>query len=110
MFNKFFQKFFQKQPTPTVTTSHIYTHLVGYQWIVLTQEEKIAIANSAKLMARVFADKLVVVSSKQYDGTQEEYLKQQGRILQLEEVIHYLNTFEKKMEEKTVEPISRGLF
>ncbi len=110
MFNKFFQKFFQKKPAPTITTSHVYTHLVGYKWTVLTKEEKLAIANTAKLMARVWADKLVVVSSKQYDGTQEEYLKKQWRIAQLEEVIHYFDTFEKSLEEKTVEPISRGLF
>lgn len=110
MFKSLFDFFRKKQPVKNITTSHVYTHLVGYQWTILTQEEKIAIANSAKLMARVFADKLVVLSSKQYDGTQEEYIKMQGRILQLEEIIHYLDTFEKKMEEKPVAEISRGHF
>jgi hypothetical protein len=92
------------------TTSTVYTYLVGYKKTILTKEEKYAIANAAALLAQIFAEKLVVLNSVQWDWTEKDMWIHQWRKIQVEELISYLHTFERNIEEKPVEPISRQLF
>ena len=58
---KFFDRF-KKKPK-----SFVYTYLVGFKKKILTQEEKYAIANTAELIAQLFAEKLVVLNNNQWD-------------------------------------------
>lgn len=62
-----FKKIINFFKRPKKAKSFVYTYLVGYKKTVLTHEEKLAIANSAKLLAQIFAEKLVVINSVQWD-------------------------------------------
>lgn len=105
-----FQKILDYFKPQKKTTSQVFSYLVGYKKTILTKEEKYAIANAASLLAQIFAEKLVVVNNKQWDGTEKDMWIHQGRKIQVEEFIKYLHDFEKEIEEKPVDAVSRQLF
>lgn len=105
-----FKKILDYFKRPKKTTSTVYTYLVGFKKTILTKEEKYAIANVAEILAQIFAEKLVVINSAQWDGTEKDMWIHQWRIIQTEEFIKYLHDFEKNIEEKPAEKVTRQLF